>query len=319
MIDKQPVKIILDTDMGGDCDDAGALGLLHSLADQHEAEILCVTSCTSLKNAPGAIDVINQYYGRGHIPVGSYNGDSFYEHPDAEKGYIQYLCQQYDTNYKQKNASPDAVALLRKTLSADKEGNIKIVAIGPLRVMRMLLDSGPDQISPLSGKELIEKKVSELVVMGGYFPEPGYEIFLGDMKLEAEFNIVGDIPSAQKVLNGWPTSISFCPYEIGYEILTGSEFIKNNPDSPVSIAYNIYCGGNRESWDLATVLYAVRGSGDYWNLSEYGSITIDQDGVSTWKNEKNGRHAYLMKKMDPTHIGNEMNRFISQKPTLHGK
>jgi hypothetical protein len=34
------VRIILDTDMSGDCDDAGALALLHALADQGECEIL---------------------------------------------------------------------------------------------------------------------------------------------------------------------------------------------------------------------------------------------------------------------------------------
>ena len=30
----EPVKLILDTDMSGDCDDAGALALLHALADR---------------------------------------------------------------------------------------------------------------------------------------------------------------------------------------------------------------------------------------------------------------------------------------------
>jgi hypothetical protein len=30
---KQKVKIVFDTDIGGDCDDAGALAMLHRLCD----------------------------------------------------------------------------------------------------------------------------------------------------------------------------------------------------------------------------------------------------------------------------------------------
>ena len=35
-----PVKVIFDTDMDSDCDDVGALAMLHVLADAGEAEIL---------------------------------------------------------------------------------------------------------------------------------------------------------------------------------------------------------------------------------------------------------------------------------------
>jgi hypothetical protein len=39
---KEPVRIIFDTDIGSDCDDAGALAVLHKLADKGEAKILGV-------------------------------------------------------------------------------------------------------------------------------------------------------------------------------------------------------------------------------------------------------------------------------------
>ena len=53
MVDKKvkqgdkPVKIIFDTDIGGDCDDAGALALIHRLCDKGEAELLAVTHCSN--------------------------------------------------------------------------------------------------------------------------------------------------------------------------------------------------------------------------------------------------------------------------------
>ena len=37
-------KIIFDTDIGGDCDDAGTLAMLHRLCDKGEAELLAVTA-----------------------------------------------------------------------------------------------------------------------------------------------------------------------------------------------------------------------------------------------------------------------------------
>ena len=67
------VKIILDTDMASDCDDAGALAVLNVLADRGEAKILAVvTNGKDLSNASAAaVDVINTYYGRPNIPIGT--------------------------------------------------------------------------------------------------------------------------------------------------------------------------------------------------------------------------------------------------------
>ena len=41
---ESPVPIIFDTDMDNECDDAGALAVLHALADEGEAEILAVVT-----------------------------------------------------------------------------------------------------------------------------------------------------------------------------------------------------------------------------------------------------------------------------------
>ncbi len=69
--DKQPVSVIFDTDIGTDVDDAGALAVLHILADQGEAKILATLSANQNRWAAPAIDVLNTYYGRGDIPIGS--------------------------------------------------------------------------------------------------------------------------------------------------------------------------------------------------------------------------------------------------------
>lgn len=65
----EPVRVIFDTGYSTDCDDPGALAVLHALADNGEAEILAKGASTSRPKAPGAIDVVNTYYGRPDIPV----------------------------------------------------------------------------------------------------------------------------------------------------------------------------------------------------------------------------------------------------------
>ena len=70
---RSPVQVIFDTDMAGDCDDAGALAVLHALADLGEAQILAVVTnrkCTAGVSG-GACDAINTFYGRPDIPIGT--------------------------------------------------------------------------------------------------------------------------------------------------------------------------------------------------------------------------------------------------------
>jgi hypothetical protein len=68
----KPPSIILDTDMLTDCDDAGALALLHALADNGEARILgVVLNGQDVHGKHGAVvSAINHYYGRGDLPIG---------------------------------------------------------------------------------------------------------------------------------------------------------------------------------------------------------------------------------------------------------
>ena len=71
----QPVPIILDTDICPDCDDAGAVALLHVLSSKGEATILGMGCCTSNPWGAPCLDALNTYCGRSEIPVGTYKGE----------------------------------------------------------------------------------------------------------------------------------------------------------------------------------------------------------------------------------------------------
>ncbi len=76
--ERTPVKLILDTDIGGgacqDVDDVANLCIAHALADLGEAELLAVIQDSSPIYGAGVISVINTYYGRPSLPIGAYKG-----------------------------------------------------------------------------------------------------------------------------------------------------------------------------------------------------------------------------------------------------
>src|ERR1035437_8193520 len=63
--------VIFDTDMGNDIDDALALAVLHALSDRGECELIGVTLTNAHPAAVPYIQMLNRFYGRGDLPVGT--------------------------------------------------------------------------------------------------------------------------------------------------------------------------------------------------------------------------------------------------------
>ena len=62
---------------------------------------------------------------------------------------------------------PSAVALYRRLLSGQPDGSVTIVSTGFFTNLAALLDSEADEFSPLSGRELIARKVRQVSAMAG--------------------------------------------------------------------------------------------------------------------------------------------------------
>ena len=209
MSSTKPVKILFDTDIGGDCDDAGTLAMLHGLCDLGEAELLAVTHCSSTPYVAGCIDAINTFHGR-QVPVGIN-----YQDPSDDRGvYAAALCEQFPNRYPAdaygtERGAEDTLHLLRRLLADAKDNSVVLVVTGTLNSMARLVTSGPDEISPMTGKELILKKLSRTIVMGGRFYESWPMIIYADnvvgaKEVDWEWNIHGNIANAQLVCREWP-------------------------------------------------------------------------------------------------------------------
>ncbi len=315
-----PVKIIFDTDLGGDCDDAGTLAMLHRLCDKGEAELLAVTHCYSTPYVAGCIDAINTYYGR-EVPIGIN-----YDRQMNDRGnHAGALCDSFPNKYPAENyntpkAAPDTLTVLRRTLANAEDNSITLVVTGKLSSMAKLVTSGPDDISPLSGKELIAKKLKRTVVMGGRFFESWPMTIYPDGNSSGnpvtwEWNIKGSgLWAAQTVCNEWTGELVFASYELGSYIKTMVGYPSRAPEGdPVAEAYRIHNNGKgRCSWDQTAMLEAVR-PGVYWNYHEFGKISVDDEFVTHWSKDENGKHSYLLPKVDYEIIRQVMDDLIDGK------
>lgn len=291
-----PVPLILDTDMGNDVDDALALAMIHSLQSRGECQLLAVTLTKDHPLAASYIDAINTFYGRGDIPIGACRSGVT---PDPGK-FLPLAARKdgdarrYPHDLVDGNDAPDAVAILRKTLAEAADRSVVIVQVGFSTNLARLLDSPADEISPLPGDKLVEQKVRLVSVMAGSFaPIEGKTDF-------GEYNVVTDLPSAHALANGWPTPIVWSGYEIGLalpyphgSILRDYRYV---PHHPVAESYHLYSPPphDRPTWDLTSVLYAVRPDQGYFRLSAPGRVSFSEKGVARFEEAEGGRDRYLI-------------------------
>ena len=157
-----------------------------------------------------------------------------------------------------------------------------IVQVGFSTNLARLLDAPADL-------ELVKRKVKLLSVMAGNFAQP-----------KAEFNVQKDIASARKLFDRWPGEIVASGWEIGEAMKFPATRIEKDfawaLDHPVVEAYRAYMKMpyDRQTWDLTAVLYAVRPTGAYFDLSPTGRITADDAGRTGFRAEAGGKHRYLV-------------------------
>lgn len=192
----EPVPLIFDTDIGNDIDDALALAMIHTLESRGECHLLAVTISKDNPYSATFVDLVNTFYGRPDISIGLVHGgvapqDSRYIRQPSlaqDDGHPRYPHRLADGH-----SAPEAVALLRRTLAAQKDGSVVMVQVGFSTNLARLLDSPAGADSPLGGSALVRQKVRLLSIMAGSF-SPGLAA-----KRYKEYNVAVDKASATKL------------------------------------------------------------------------------------------------------------------------
>lgn len=302
----KPLPVIFDSDMGPDYDDVGAITLLHAYADSGYASILATVASTKYEGVAGVFSVLNTYFNRPDLLIGVPRGKASIL-KDGQH-WTDSLLRNYPHRITKNAEAADALQVYRKVLASQPDQSVTIITTGFLTNLHDLLLSLPDQYSKLSGKELVRKKVKQLVCMAGSFPAG------------SEFNVKIDAKASQYVFTHWETPILFSGLEIGLRVKTGLPLINDSAirNSPVKDVFRISIPLSREdsagrmSWDQTAVMVAVKGT-DPWYKLEKGKIIVADDGSNTWIKEP-AMHSYLVEAVPPAIVADYINRLMKHQP-----
>ncbi|TMI95301.1 MAG: nucleoside hydrolase [Bacteroidetes bacterium] len=300
------VPVIFDSDMGPDYDDVGAIALLHAFADSGYINILATVASTKYEGVAAVFDVLNTYFRRPDLLIGVPKSKAL-ELKDGQH-WTDTLLLNYPHSIKKNKEVLSAIEVYRRSLASQPDGSVTIITVGFLTNLADLLQSPPDKYSKLTGKELVRKKVKQLVCMAGSFPAGN------------EFNVRMDAASSKNVFENWETPILFSGVEIGMKIKTGLPLVNDRSikNSPVKDVFRICIplspqdSAGRMSWDETAVLIAVKGYKPWWNI-QTGKIKIAEDGTNAWENGP-ALHSYLIESQSPILIQEQINKLIMHQP-----
>ncbi len=198
-----PIPVVIDTDIGGDIDDAFALALAVA---SPELGIVGITTVGRGGPPDPYVQHINKdrdedrawlicrfltQVGRKEIPVAPGADPQPKSEIDWQIQYRRHPAAIYNRTLKPVKES--AVELLTR-LAKDKNGELVVICLGPLTNIARFIKEQPDAA----------KKVKRFVIMGGSIAV-GYD---GKPKPEPEWNIKSDIAAAKAVFaSGLPLTV----------------------------------------------------------------------------------------------------------------
>ena len=302
----KPIPVVFDSDMGPDYDDVGAITLLHAFADSGYIKILATVASTKYEGVAGVFNVLNTYFRRPQLLIGVPKGKAL-ELKDNQH-WTDTLLKNYPHKIRSNSEALSATEVYRKSLASQTDRSVTIVTVGFLTNLAELLKSPPDKYSKLNGKELVNKKVKQLVCMAGAFPKGN------------EFNVRMDAAASKYVFENWGTPILFSGVEIGFTIKTGLPLVNNKSinNSPVKDVYRISIpksaqdSAGRMSWDQTAIVIAVKGNLPWWNIKK-GSIVVAEDGSNIWKDEPLD-HSFIVEALPPFVVEEYINKLMMHQP-----
>ncbi|HLZ85998.1 MAG TPA: nucleoside hydrolase [Puia sp.] len=306
---QQAVPVIFDTDMGPDYDDVGAITMLHAYADSGKVKILATMASNRYEGVAAVLNVFNTYFHRPDLPIGVPGGNA----PDIrdKQHWTDSILANYPHAINHNTDATYAVPLYRKVLAAQPDHSVVIITVGFLTNLADLLETNPDEYSPLDGVQLVKKKVKLLVSMAGTFPRG------------KEFNVTSDISAALAVSKDWPTPIIYSGFEIGRRIHTGLPLVNNAKiqHSPVKDVFRISLPQSSEdaqgrmSWDETAVFVAVNGYSPWYSL-RHGHMLVDTYGSDTWQDsvDEHERQAHLVEALPASTVQQVINKLMMHQP-----
>jgi hypothetical protein len=292
-------NIIFDTDIGSDCDDAGALAILNKLADKGEVNILGVIfSSNKNKYGIGVCDAINTYYRRGDLILGHYKG---IEVGDS----LDHYCKEIATakNIYHHNVVDSAMELLtcyKRILEKQSDTSVTIVTVGhPHGLLFLMKDH--------AGSALVKQKVKRWIAMA----------YTGNSPVKDwNFGMNGAAVYIRELLKEWPSKVYFSGE--GEAIITGNKKLPSTAvNNPVRKAYQLWNNAlntGRSSWDQLAVLFAVRPF--YFTIDSVGTFEQNNKLETYWNSQvDNPKHYKIIPSKTNIELETIIEDLMSEPPS----
>lgn len=291
--EQEDIRIILDTDMGSSTDDLFALMMLYRYMDMQRCKLIGVIVDRMGKANADIVDAMNLYYGYPDIPIGLETKGV--EHPPV---WIPYHNLAYartvnsELMFKRSigddGSYQEAYKLYRKLLSEQPDKSVTIASIGFVTSLARLLESGPDEYSPLNGVELVRRKVKAIYAMGGVFGKA----------VEPDYNFLQAIDFSLKFFELLPKEVDvvFSPGEVGDPLDYRPEQVIADLDwtdcHPIKWTYQfLNCDTGQKMWDPQAVINAVEGD-ELYKLSPRGWVKLTPAGETLFTPDPKGNARY---------------------------
>ena len=168
----EPIRLIVETDMGNDIDDALAFDLIYKAMDDDRADLLAIGNHKLSPTATDYIDILNTWYGYPGIPLAQSPTPVLNDHAPDYTAAVCAMTSEDGSPAFARSKTPEQienpVTLYRRTLAAQPDHSVTVLSLGFATELAKLLDSPADGISPLTGRELVARKVKVLSIMAGW-------------------------------------------------------------------------------------------------------------------------------------------------------
>ena len=152
--------VILDTDIGSSTDDLFALEMAYRYEDEGRCKLLGIVVDREGEDYAALADLMNTYFGHANLPIGlERNG---FKNPKVFIDYrnlYKFTTDEGEPMFKRTISNystlPDGWKLYRKLLASQPDHSVSISSLGFVSCLTQLLASEPDDLSPLSGVELV--------------------------------------------------------------------------------------------------------------------------------------------------------------------
>lgn len=268
-------SIIYDTDIGSSTDDLFGLELLYRYHEQGRCRLLGIVVNRMGEQCAACADVMNTYFGHTELPIalvrnGIENPQVWIDYRHLPNYTLNDGCPMFQRTVQDYSALPDGWQLYRRLLASQPDHSVNIVSVGFVTCLAQLLESPGDAYSPLTGVELVRKKVRCLYLQGGRFGNAD----------EGDFNFAQGMAFAQTFFRLWPSDVDivFSPMEVGQlveytpeQVVADIDWTDHHPIKQVYLTCD--CNTGQKMWDPMAVINAVEGD-SLFLLSERGTISI---------------------------------------------